>query len=203
MSYAIAALGAVLVMLAPSPPQPTAPVAVQVVEANGSGCPAATSLIHPNWQESRISFYYPPDYLAGVGPAMRPTDFRRQCRLVLTIVPPAGYTFAVAEVTHRGSALLQPGASGTWSAVHHFDGDPAPEPVRHTFAGPFDDIWVRTENAAPEALVWAPCDNVRPLVVTSRLTVAAGTSDPTTNSWLAMHDIDISPSEYHIAWRAC
>jgi hypothetical protein len=76
-------------------------------------------------------------------------------------------------------------------------------PVRHPFTGPLDDFWSVVEEADPDALVWAPCDTRPSLVISARLDVSVGTSDPTVTNVLAMDAVDISPNRYDVAWRPC
>ncbi|ONK14543.1 DUF4360 domain-containing protein [Streptomyces sp. MP131-18] len=183
---------------------PTDRMVIEVVTVNGSGCPAGTAAVAVSEDNTAFTVTYS-EYLAQVGIGAGPTDFRKNCQLNLAIRVPQGFTYAVASVDYRGYAYLAEGASATQRAQYYFQGSPETDQFTHTFAGAYDDNWAANDVTDIEALVWAPCGELRNFNVNTELRVGAGTSNPQeTTSFIAMDstDGDVNTT-YQLAWKEC
>ncbi len=187
----------------PDSAPPTERIAIDVVTINGSGCPAGTAAVAPAADNTAFTVTYS-DYLAQVGPASRPTDFRKNCQLNLRVHVPQGFTFAIAQADYRGFASLASGATGLERANYYFQGESTTAFVSHPFAGPMVDDWRTTDNTDVAELVFAPCGEQRNLNINTELRVSAGTSNPAATSFMAMDSTDGSVNTiYHLAWKQC
>lgn len=208
MLTAMAATGLALSMItagvsAPSYPPPPGPVTVSVVTVNGSGCPAGTTAVDVASDNTAFTVTYS-TYLAQTGPQSAPTDIRKNCQLALQIHVPQGFTYAIAEADYRGFADLASGATGTEQANYYFQGTAPTARVAHKFSGPFENDWETNDVTDVAALVFAPCGVDRLLNVNTELRVAAGTSSPSSTSFMTMDSTDGSiHSTYHFDWKQC
>ncbi|MEE6258312.1 DUF4360 domain-containing protein [Plantactinospora sonchi] len=204
------AIGGLMVSLlaAPVPTEPETPppaerITIELKTVNGSGCRAGTAAVAPSPDNTSFTVTYS-DYLAQTGDGARPTDFRKNCQLVLQVNVPAGFTYAIAQADYRGFAHLQRGASGLQRANYYFQGTSPTTSRSHTWPGPFSDNWQATDTTDVASLVYAPCGEVRYLNVNTELRVSAGSSAPSTSSFMAMDSTDGSVNTtYHFSWMRC
>ncbi|MFI6849347.1 DUF4360 domain-containing protein [Kitasatospora sp. NBC_00085] len=179
-------------------------IVIDVATVNGSGCPAGTAAVAVSPDNTAFTVTYS-DYIAQVGVGSKPTDFRKNCQLNLNVHVPQGFTYAIASADYRGFAHLEKGATGTQRASYYFQGSPQTTSRSHQFAGALDSSWQATDTVDVEALVWAPCGELRNFNINTELRVGAGTSDPTrTTSFMTMDSTDGSINTiYHLAWKHC
>ena len=207
MFHALAAGGMLLsslVMPATIVAPPPNSIVIDVVAANGSGCPDGTAVVAVSPDRTAFTVSYS-EYLAQVGVGTKPTDFRKNCQLGLDVHIPQGFTYAIAEADYRGFAHLAPGAIGSETASYYFQGNPLTTRAAHVFAGGPDTDWQTKDTVAVTALVFEPCGEERNLNVNTELRVNAGRSNPRrTTSFLTMDSTDGSISTvYHVAWKRC
>jgi Domain of unknown function (DUF4360) len=187
-------------MAAPPPNK----MVIDVASTNGSGCPnnSATVAVAPDNTAFTVTYS---EYQAQVGVGTKPTDFRRNCQLILNVHVPQGYTYAIAKTDYRGYAKLAPGAWAYEQANYYFQGDSHTARARHNFAGPHDGDWQTTDVVGVESLVWARCGAMRFFNINTELRVGTGTSNPqTTTSLITMDSTDTELSTiFHLAWKAC
>ncbi|MGW0521958.1 DUF4360 domain-containing protein [Crossiella sp. NPDC003009] len=204
----LAAAGMAFSLLAsPVPAAESAPpdrVTVEVITANGSGCPPGTSAVAVAHDKTAFTVTYS-DYLAQVGVGAKPTDVRKNCQLALRIHYPQGFSYAIQKADYRGYANLQAGARGLQRANYYFQGMSATESRSHWFNGPYSDSWQATDTSEGPNLVYAPCGETRNLNVNTELRVQAGSSNPsTTTSFMTMDSTDGSiRTTYHFSWKRC
>ncbi|MDF3289616.1 DUF4360 domain-containing protein [Streptomyces silvisoli] len=182
---------------------PPGKIVIDLVNVNGSGCPAGTAAVAVSPDNTAFTVTYS-DYMAQVGVGARPTDFRKNCQLGLDVHVPQGFTYAVAEADYRGYGHLENGASGLERANYYFQGMQQTSYIEHPFSGPMDDDWQTTDTTDVASLVYAPCGEERNFNINTELRVNAGTSDPNTTSFLSMDSTDGSiTTVYHFAWKQC
>jgi len=186
-------------------PQRAAPpegaVSIDVVTANGSGCPPGTTAVDVTSGNDAFVVTYGA-YHAQVGVGAGPTDFRKNCQLNVVVRMPEGYRYAINGVEHRGRVSLAAGASGVQRSNYYYAGVPANASREHRFTGPFDEQWQTVDEFDPASLIFSPCGAVRNLNINTELRVIAGTSDrTTTNSSMTMDST--TSSIYHFIWRTC
>ena len=176
---------------------PPGKVTIDVVTVNGSGCSAGSAAVAPAADNTAFTVTYS-DYLAQTGTGAAPTDFRKNCQLVLRVHYPQGFTFGIAQADYRGFAHLAGNASGEERANYYFQGMSQSTPRTHTFNGPMSDNWQATDRAEVGAIVYAPCGEQRMLNVNTQLRVHGG------SSFMTMDSTDASFStKYHVSWKKC
>ncbi|WP_042364768.1 DUF4360 domain-containing protein [Streptacidiphilus neutrinimicus] len=176
---------------------------IGLVNANGSGCPSGTTAATVSPDATAFTVTYS-NYLAQAGGNSLPTDFRKNCQLVVQINAPQGFTYAIAEADYRGYAYLAPGASGIEAANYYFQGQAQTGTLSHAFNGAMSDDWQATDTASVASLVWAPCGETRDLNINTQLLVRAGSQSPGQTSFMTMDSTDGSLTTiYHLAWEQC
>ena len=187
--------------MAPPPPDR---MAIDVVTANGSGCPAGTTEVAVSPDNTRFTVTYS-EYSALVGVGAKPLDFRKNCQISLDVHVPHGFTYAIARADYRGFAHLEKGASGYQAANYYFQGESPTARTRHDFTGYVDGNWQTTDEVGIASLSFRPCGETAYLNINTELRVNAGRSDrKSTTSFLTMDSTDADlDTVYHVAWRKC
>jgi hypothetical protein len=179
-------------------------IVIDVVTANGSGCPNGTATVAVSPDNTAFTVTYS-NYLAQVGVGAAPTDFRKNCQLGLNVHIPQGFTYAIAGADYRGFAHLEHGATGSETASYYFQGEPHTARISHPFTGWLDGDWQKTDTVSVAALVYEPCGEERNLNINTELRVHAGWSHPkSATSFLTMDSTDGNiATVYHVAWKRC
>lgn len=178
-------------------------LSVDVLTANGSGCPDGSVAVATAPDDTAFSVSFD-TYLAQTGPDTLPTDFRRSCSLTLLIQAPPGITYAITAADYHGLAHLERGAMGVHRANYYSAGAPSVAYAVHSFAGPLDGAWTARSVTDQAALVFAPCGEQRAITFSTEVRVNAGSSAPTTASHLSMEGVGESTSAvYHLTWKRC
>lgn len=203
----ILSLSAIPAMSQPSyfnAPPPSDKIVIDVATVNGSGCAPGSAAVAVAPDNTAFTVTYS-SYLAQVGVGAKPTDFRKNCQIVLVVHVPQGFTYAIAGADYRGFASLASGATGLERANYYFQGDPETGYVEHNLSSPMSDDWETTDNTPVASLVYAPCGEERDFDINTELRVGAGTSDPSkTTSFVEMDSTDGSiNTTYHFDWKTC
>lgn len=191
------------VSAAPTPTSTTA-MTIDVVSANGSGCPWGTAAVTVSPDNKAFTVAYS-EFTAQVGVGAKPTDFRKNCQLGLNVHVPQGYTYAIATTDYRGYARLERGASATQTAFYYFQGESQTSRSRHNFSGPIDGDWQRTDSVGVSSLSFLPCGEKRYLNVNTELRVSGGWSNTKkSTSLITMDSTDGNlDTVYRVAWKKC
>jgi hypothetical protein len=177
---------------------------IDVVSANGSGCPWGTAEVTVSPDSKAFTVTYS-QFIAQVGAGAKPTDFRKNCQLGLNVHVPQGYTYAIASADYRGYAHLERGATASQTAFYYFQGEQRTTRSRHNFTGPIERDWQRTDTVGISSLSYRPCGESRYLNVNTELHVDAGWSDrKKTTSFMTMDSTDGKlDTVYHVAMKKC
>lgn len=188
----------------PATPPPPDKMVIDVVGANGSGCPGGSYAVQVSPDNTAFTITYS-QYTAQVGVGAGPLDFRRNCQIALNVHIPSGFTFAITEADYRGYAHLEAGSSGYEAAGYYFQGEPQTTHIQHYLSSPRDGDWQTTDMVGIASLTFLPCGEYRYLNINTELRVSAGTSDVHhTTSLVTMDSTDSSITTiYHLAWRRC
>jgi hypothetical protein len=187
----------------PTTNPPAERITIEIVTVNGSGCRLGTAAVAAAPDNTAFTVTYS-DYLAQAGAGTAPTDFRKNCQLVLKVNVPGGFTYAIGQADYRGFAHLERGASGMQRASYYIQGTSPTAAESHSFAGPVSDSWQTTDVTDVASLVYAPCGEVRLFNINTELRVSRGTSDPKTTSFMMMDSTDGGVSTtYHFNWMRC
>ncbi|GAA1789522.1 DUF4360 domain-containing protein [Luedemannella flava] len=200
---ALAGVALSLLMPATAGAAPGNRIVIDVVTANGSGCPIGTTAVAMSPDNTAMTVTYS-HYSARVGAGAGPVEFRRNCQLNLNVHVPNGLTFAVASVDYRGFGHLERGAAGLHQAAYYFQGQGSTQRSGRRFFGPMDDDWqVRDEIPIMER-VYRPCGVQRNININTELRVYGGQSDLRNPSFLNMDSSDVEFStKYNLTWKAC
>lgn len=176
---------------------PAPEFSVEVVTANGSGCPdtSASARVLPDGSSFTIDFG---GYYAWSGAGAPATAFRRNCQFSLQISRPDGLTYAVEEAQYSGFALLADGVTGLRATRYYFQGQSGTIVGSQQFAGPAAEVWESVDSFGPESLAFAPCFADRNLNVNTelRLRPLFGSTD------LNVMVMD-STITMRLTWRTC
>ncbi|GGN87137.1 hypothetical protein GCM10010112_69430 [Actinoplanes lobatus] len=201
----LASLAATVVPAAAAPaPLPVDEMVIDVVAANGSGCPLGTADVTVSPDNKAFTVTYS-EFTAQAGAGAKPLDFRKNCQLALNVDVPQGFTYAIARTDYRGYARLEKGASATQSSFYYFQGEARTHRSRHQFTGPADGDWQRTDDIDISSVSFLPCGERRFLNVNTELRVNAGWSDKSrATSLLTMDSTDGNlDTVYHVTWKKC
>jgi hypothetical protein len=181
---------------------PVGRVTVDIISANGSGCPVGTTEVEVAADNSEFALIHR-SYVAKVGAGAGATDFRKNCQVTLNVKVPSGYTYGIIRADYRGRLSLQAGAQAWQGANYYFQGDSVTVKRIHPFQGPMHDDWASTDTVEPGAVVYAPCNEQRYFNINTHLRVSAGTSG-SASSWISMDSPDRNPNaRYRFAWKRC
>lgn len=184
-------------------PPPQDRMVIDVVAANGSGCPGDSAKIQVSPDNTAFTVTYS-DFIAQSGPTARPTDGRKNCQMALDVHVPSGYTYAVAGADYRGYGHLEKGASGSETASYYFQGERHTTRIRHDFRGWMDTDWQQSDRVEVASMSFLDCGEQRYLNVNTELRVDGGPSSRKATSFLTMDSSDGSlDTTYHVAWRKC
>ncbi|MEV6300121.1 DUF4360 domain-containing protein [Actinoplanes sp. NPDC051861] len=200
----LGALGVAAPVQAAPPPVPDEMMIIDVVKANGSGCADESAAITVSDDNKAFTVIYS-DYLAQVGPKADPTDFRKNCQLAVDIDVPSGFTFAIATADYRGFASLRKGAWAEQNAGYYFQGYTQTARTKHTFKGPMEDEWQRTDKVGIASLNFLRCGDRRFLNINTDLRVNRGSSDSSKHTNLISMDSTDGSIEtvYRVVWKKC
>jgi hypothetical protein len=180
---------------------PPGRVFFDIVSVSGTGCPAGTTAVSYSVSGDAFTLQHA-SFVAAVGVGASPVDWRKYCQVRLMVHPPAGYSYAITGVDHRGSISLAAGANAVERTSYYFAGQVQTALVTHQFLGPVSDDWQTSDQITIDSLGFSPCGAERELNVNTEVRVLAGTSNPaaTTNS---MTETETAADLYHLTWRRC
>jgi hypothetical protein len=178
---------------------PSEAITVQVLTANGSGCPAGTAAVRPQSDRTGFSVSYSA-FTAAAGAGANATDMRKNCQLSLLVNVPQGFTFAIASADYSGYAHLAKGATGLHRTNYYFQGTADNSYSDHTFSGPLTSRW-RTSDVET-APIYAPCGTSRVLNVNTELRIDDGSSTDASAMAMVASSGDVN-SLFHFSWQRC
>lgn len=178
------------------------------VSVSGSGCDAnATSVvISPDLADLSLLFdNYGVEIGAGsTNPGMR--TLQKDCRILVDIAIPSGWSFAFDYVDYRGFAALP---KGTWG-FHRMSYSTSLRQVSSakevTLQGPFNDVYTMRSTQRPERVVWTPCNsNVQRIELLSQLAVNFYPNIANNQiAQIALDTTDFSTRQsFGVKWRKC
>lgn len=203
------AVGSLVLSLAGAPlsveptPPPAGKINIDLVNLNGSGCPAGSTAVTMSPDNSAVTVTYS-QYLAQVGAGTKASDGRKNCQLAVQVHVPQGFTYAIAKTDNRGYMDLKKGASATEKTSYYFQGMSQGAAAQRTWNGPFDDNWQTTDEVPVTAMVFHPCGEQRYLMVNTELRANAGSSDRNSTSYISMDSTDTEFStKFYFSWAKC
>ncbi len=174
---------------------------IDVVVANGSGCPAGTAEISTHGRNFSISYH---TFAAEAGSGVDPVDARKNCQLGIQVSLPPGYTYGLARSTYSGYIHLESGATALHRTGFYFQGSSDTTTLDFPFTGPITDQWRTTYRPAPHEIIYSPCGDRRNLNINSELRVDLGNSDRTKRNVIrADSSKGAVHAEYELTTKPC
>jgi len=166
----------------------------------GSGCPSDT--IEPILSgDARTLTIIFEEYEAMIDAATSPV-VSKFCNMNIPIHIPQGWQYSLIDVTHRGSATLDPGVKATFTERYYFSGQRGKKVTRKTY-GSYDDDYTFIDKFGIASFVWSPCGRDVGLNLRSKIKLdnrrnrnGFGLVDREST------DIDIKRT-YSLSWRRC
>lgn len=188
---AVAAGVLLVVPFAPSAANAAAPsnITLQVMSAFGSGCPAGTTEAVPTADNQAFSLAYSQFRVYG-------GDYK-SCRVVVRVMVPAGWTYAVYSVINRVTPDLATGSSARLQMNAWFTGYSWTASADRSVSGPKTSLWTMT--STPDSLIYAPCNQSYDLNVNDTLRVTGASSNSA-----ELIDTDVRASTiFNLVWKQC
>ena len=169
---ALAAALGIATLLSVSSPTEAAPPDARLfdmfgLQQVGSGCPDPQSLSYLTTETTdpvtgeiatELSVTYS-SLVAWTDPSV--VQRSKRCQVDFGVAAPAGFSYALASVDHRGTVTLDPNVVAQATARYYVTGDPTDVARRTTLIGADDGStigpWTRHDLARPEELVWSRC----------------------------------------------
>lgn len=168
---------------------PAANITLQVMSAFGSGCPTGTTDAVSTADNTAFSLAYSQFRVYG-------GDYKN-CRVVVRVAVPRGWTYAVYSVINRVTPDLAVGASARLQMNAWFTGYPWNASADNSINGPRTSLW--TTVSAPAILTYAPCNESFDLNVNNTLRI----SGPSASS-AELIDTDLRVSTvFNLVWKQC
>jgi hypothetical protein len=168
----------------------------------GSGCPDGSvgASFSPDYQYLTIIF---DQYAAEIGRDIESPKKRLFCQLVLQMDFPAGFSYALVDLTYRGYADLEWGINASQTSTYFFQGFRRDD--QHSFKtnvyGPFMGDYDRTDSL--ELLAWSPCDTKRGLNIVTSVQLD-NKRNKSGAGLITLDSIDSQVVEqYGVRWRRC
>jgi hypothetical protein len=178
---------------------PAEAIRIDVVAANGSGCPPGTLRVIGNPDRTGFRIRYS-SFLAEAGGTAEVSDRRKNCQTAVLVTVPAGWTFAIASAEYRGRARLDAGATALHRTSYYWQGASESSQADTSLAGPMNGLW-RSEDKA-YADVYRPCEEQRILNINTELRVDEGTSSRRNTISMNASEGDVD-TLFNFAWRRC
>jgi hypothetical protein len=197
--------GRAVPLVNPSTPDPNT-IFIEQVTVNGSGCPAGTVAANftPDFTVLELTFS---DFVAQVGPGLKPADSRKNCIIAVTLHIPAGFTFALVGADYRGFAQVDPGITGQQTTTYFIAGQIGSFSLSSHIPADLDGFgnYSRQDEIPVAEWVWNKCgtDGIANL----NASVSMSNSQNKAGSGLmTLDETDISPQvlfHWHFAWQTC
>jgi hypothetical protein len=157
----------------PSGPDPTK-VYVQSIAFEGTGCPAGS--VGESFTQDRTGFTMIFDqFAASKGPGVPASEATKTCQMTLDLKIPQGWQYSIATIDYRGFVSLPKKMKAAQQATYSFDGDDEHASTDSSFTGPVAKDYLIRDTLPFSTVVWSSCDKVRPLTVTTQLSLKGGT----------------------------
>lgn len=137
-------------------------VSIEKVAWAGSGCGAGSSDADIDVNSNELVLITP-SLRGDMGRGYSPADARSNCQVLLDIVVPYGWSYAITRVDMAGRADLDYGTSASAGLSYYFQGAADDVPVKTTLTGPTDRDFVIRAQLPMSDLAWSPCYKDRAL----------------------------------------
>lgn len=193
----MAALATSVVVLTTTTEALAAPagVTMDVVAANGSGCPDGTA--SADLAADGNSFTTTVPALAAFDGDDAPvTHLRRNCQLSVALTAPEGWTYAVTEVSSSGAVALSENSTARSGTQIYFQGQSPTLRLARTFDAPTARRWGTRDTVDEAELDYAPCDARRYLNINLEVRASAASGG---FAYIARN----AQTAYQLSWREC
>jgi hypothetical protein len=169
---------------------------------NGAGCAPGTTALNISPDRLAMTVIFDSYFVeGGTQSAARREEVLTPCLMNIRMHVPAGWQFAIHQVTYRGFASLDANTWGRQSSTYKWAAMPDFEPLAFMrFIGPYNGDYVNTSPA--QGIRFSQC---RPRVPSSQvLTIRSHVGVKGVRGYMTVDSFDHEIKEqYHITWRPC
>lgn len=180
-------------------------VAIQKVDARGSGCAAGTvsANLSPDGEAMTLIF---DDYsVEGTANEDRLGKTKKDCNIQMRIATPPGWTFSILSLTLRGYADLDPGVNGTQSAKYRLGRNRRDtELSKLKLTGEYRDNYEQSFDLPVASANWSDCSGTAQTLDLATSISVRGERRATGGGVMTVDSLDGEMNqEYGIVWRRC
>ncbi|KAK3329924.1 hypothetical protein B0H66DRAFT_611052 [Apodospora peruviana] len=190
-------------------------ILITSASTSGSGCPrhAVFVTISDDRTVVTLGFYEFQTYFDGGrgrgkdGRGRSQTDRDKNCDIRLNMFYPAGYTFAVMDVTYHGFAQLDSGVSGSFTSTYEFNsgngGKSCTTQANITGGGAYESgtVYTKSDVVPVVSRVKAPCGRNATLLIRTRVNLSEQTGNASATGTLTGDDATFAlEQQVHIGW---
>lgn len=154
-------------------PDPTK-VYVQSLTYGGAGCPQGSVGTSLNDTRESLTLIYD-SFVASKGPAVPASEASKSCQVNLNLHIPQGWQYSIATIEHRGYVQLPKKMKASQETTYYFQGDGDFTSADSSYAGPVERDYLIRDTLPFSSVSWSSCNTVRPLNITTELTLKGGT----------------------------
>ena len=187
----------------PAPPRGT--ISLENLTFSGSGCSPDT-VVTTEIGESLLELQLTTPALTALIDPLNRKAKRDNCIVILDIVHPQGWQFAISNVVNRsGYARLAQGVFGNVRSDYYFQGTPTQATFELTIKGPYVDTFSFHGELLSGEELFSECGGGRSLVLNNEVQInpeGSLTAEMTDNT-IATGNDDLAVFVYGIQWRQC
>lgn len=180
-------------------------VAIQQVNARGSGCAADTVSVNLSPDGEAMTLIFDDYSVEGGASEDRLGKTKKDCNIQMRIATPPGWTFSILSLTLRGYADLDPGVNGIQSAKYRLGrkGRDA-ELSRLKLAGEYRDNYEQSFDLPLASANWADCGGSSQTLNLATSIAVKGERRANGAGVMTVDSLDGEMNqEYGIMWRRC
>jgi len=177
-------------------------VYIQKLTWGGSGCPAHS--VSNFTSDARQTFTLIFDsFVAQIGPSVTPSEWRKNCQLLVQLHYPQGFQYSILQTEYRGFISIDSGVTAKQEALYYFSGESAQSTSSIDFTGPDTEDYHKVGTVPLTSIVWSPCGS------STALNIDASVQLHQTGSTNAQGQITVDSADGHIQfivglqWRKC
>ncbi|GBG77863.1 hypothetical protein CBR_g25795 [Chara braunii] len=183
--------------LAQIPPFGT--VKIEQAISAGTGCPpdSTRSLVSADQRFLTVLFS---SFNVSTG---NPGGRRKNCRLAVNLIYPAGFTFTLVTVRFQGYADLEPGVNGTLAAAYYFSDIGEPVKTLRNLPSPKADYFDYADNFTN--LIYPQCNSTSVMIIINSEARVVPPPPPSSMSGsIGVDSQDVSLTQsFGLSWKIC
>jgi len=177
-------------------------VYIQKLTWGGSGCPANTVGNFTSDDRQTFTLLFD-NFVAQIGPSVSPSEWRKNCQLLIQLHYPQGFQYSVLQTEYRGFISIDSTITAKQEALYYFSGESAQATCSVSFTGPDTEDYHQVGKVPLTSIVWSPCGSQ------AALNIDASVQLHQTSDTNAQGQMTIDSADGHIQfivgvqWRKC